>query len=222
MKNPRPKLFKTALVTLILALFATCLVQATSAQVSGNTIVRVQPSTNAPRVGEAFIVSVTIENVQNLYGLDVTLRWNDSVLQFQSLDLRLAVESHPDGVLHEDSNTEIYIVENEASGAEYHLVATSVGPASSFNGSGTIVNINFKAISIGHSALELETELADHPAPEEPANFIEHTDVPGSVESTENQNHEPSGTDWLIPILVALAIIVLIIVIVAIVYSRKR
>jgi hypothetical protein len=219
-KNSSYRLFKTALVMLLVGSSALHLCQVCSSQVSGNTVVRVQPSMYTARVNETFSVSVTIESVQNLYGLDITLRWNSSVLQFQNVDLRLGVESHSDGVLHEDSNTEIYIAENEPSEAEYHLAATAVGPASSFNGSGTVFRINFKATSVGRSSLELETELADRPPLGETANLIEHTTVPGSVESAENDLSEPTGLDWPILILVAIAVIVLAIGV--IIYSRKR
>jgi ABC-type Na+ efflux pump permease subunit len=219
-KNSSYRLFITALVMLLVASSALHLCQVCSSQVSGNAVVRVQPATTAVRVDETFSVNVTVESVQNLYGLDVTLRWNSSVLQFQSVDLRLGVESHPDGVLHEDSNTEIYIAENEASEAEYRLAATAVGPASSFNGSGTVFRINFKATTLGRSTLELETELADRPPLGETSNLIEHTTVLGSVESTANGISEPTGLDWLILILIAMAVIVLAIGV--IVYLRKR
>jgi hypothetical protein len=216
-----PDLSKTVVLTLILVLLSIFLVQSASSQVDSNTIVRTQPSTSTPQVGETFTVSIIIENVQNLYGIDLALSWNDTVLQFQSADLRLGVESHPDGVLHEDSNTEIYIVENEALKAEYQLVATSVGPASSFNGSGTIININFKAITIGHSALDLETELADRQLGGTSMD-IEHTDVDGSIESTENGVIEPTNTNWLTPIIIVLIIVALILVATALIYFRKR
>jgi len=207
-KDPFCRLSKAASVMLLLGLFVICLLQVGSSQAQGNTVVRVQPSKTAVRVGEAFSVSVVIESVENLYGLDVMLRWNGSAVQFQSVDIRLGVESHPDGVLHEDSGAEIYVAENNASEAEYHLAATAVGPASSFNGSGTVFSVRFKAISAGLSPLELETELADHPRPGGTANMIEHADVAGSVESEENDSSVPIGTDWLILILVAIAVVV--------------
>jgi len=220
MKNSSRRLFMTALVTLLFCSSTLHVCQVCSAQSSGNTAVRVQPSTTTVRVDETFSVSVTVESVQNLFGLDVILRWNSSVLQFQNVDLRLGVESHSDGVLHEGSNTEIYIAENAASEAEYHLAATAVAPASSFNGSGTVFRIDFKAISVGRSPLELETELADRPPPGETANLIEHATVPGSVESGENGSSKPTGLDWIIPILIAITVIVLTIGV--IVYLRKR
>ena len=220
MKNSCSRSLKAVLFMLTLGLSTVCFLQVASSQVSGNTIVKVQPSETEVRVGETFSISVVIESVENLYGLDVTLRWNSSVLEFQSVDLHLGVESHPGGVLHEDSGAEIYIAENNASEAEYVLAATSVGPASSFNGSGTVFSISFKAMGAGQSSLDLETELADHPSSGGTANLIEHTVVRGSVESDENGSDEPIGADWLVLVLVIVAVIVSVVGIIF--FFRKR
>ena len=123
--------------------------------------------------------------MQNLYGLDVTLDWNASALQFLNANLRLGVESHPDGVLHEiPPNANIDIVENNASQdiGEYTLVATSVADAPPFSGSGNIATITFKVTGTGHSQLNLATQLADYNP--SGSNFIAHTDLNGSVNST--------------------------------------
>ena len=205
---------------LVLGLSTVCFLQVASSQVSGNTIVKVQPSETEIRVGETFSISVVIESVENLYGLDLTLRWNSSVLEFQSVDLRLGVESHPSGVLHEDLGSEIYVAENNAAEAEYSLAATSVSPASSFNGSGTVFSISFKAVGIGNSSLELETELADRPLAGGTANLIDHAVAGGSAESGENGTGEPIGTDWLFLILVVVAVAVSVAGIVF--FFRKR
>ena len=235
MRKTYPELSKTVALTLILVLLSLYLVQAASPQVANNTIVRAQPSTSNPQVGETFTVSVTIENVQKLYGIDMALSWNDSVLQVVSVDLRLGLETHSDGVLHGnrlnyDVDTvvsgDIYVIEENVLG-EYSLTALTIGSVP-FSGSGTIVNITFKAITIGYSTLDLhsptdpETKLAEYPQPgEQSSNYIEHTDVDGSIESTENGVVEPN-TDWLTPIVIALIIVALILVISALFYFRKR
>lgn len=220
MKNSCSASLKAVLFMLVLGVSTVCFLQVASSQVSGNTIVKVQPSVTVVRVGETFSTSVVIESVKNLYGLDVTLRWNSSVLEFQSVDLRLGVESHPGGVLHEDLGSEIYVAENNASEAEYSLAATSVSPASSFNGSGTVFGITFKAVGIGNSSLELETELADRPLAGGTANLIDHDVVGGSVELGEQDSGELIGADLLVLILVVLAVAVSVAGIVF--FFRKR
>ena len=228
MRTPHPKLSKTITLTLILFLLSLYLVQAASPQVSNDTIVKAQPSTNNPRVGETFTVSVIIENVENLYGIDAALSWNDSVVQVQSVDLRLGVESHSDGVLHGNRlnydietvvSGDIYVSEENLLGS-YSLTALTIG-SSAFSGSGTIVNITFKALAIGQSTLDLETELGEYPQSGEPSTLIPHTDVDGSIESTESGVIQPN-TDWLTPIVIVLVIVALVLVVSALIYFRKR
>ncbi|MCW3996768.1 MAG: cohesin domain-containing protein [Candidatus Bathyarchaeota archaeon] len=139
-------------------------VEPVSAQSS--TVIKVESSTASPMVGQTFIVTVRIENVQNLYGIDVTLNWDSSVLQAINVDLRVGVESFADGVLHQSSNSpSLFVGENNLtqSNGQYRLVAVSTSPAPSFNGSGNIVKITFKALRIGSSALSLQSDLSDYP-----------------------------------------------------------
>jgi hypothetical protein len=185
MKNPYSTKLQSVALALIFGLLALFLIHATLSQAASSTIVKVVPSSNTPRLGETFTINITIVNVQNLYGVDITLRWNASVLQVLNVNSRLGVESHPDGVLHEVlPNAEIEVAEDSLSQTtgEYHIVATSVGPAAPFSGSGNVAIITFNVTSLGHSGLDLQTELADYPSSGEHANLIEHTDAPGSVD----------------------------------------
>lgn len=188
MKNPYSSITKIFLLLSVctLLLFSA---QAVSAQ---NTTVKVEPSTTTPIVGETLTVNITIRNVQNLFGLNVTLSWNNSVLQLTNVDLKLGVSSYPDGVLHGnrlnyDSDSlisgDIYVEEIKLSGY-YELVAQTIGQATaSFTGSGTIATLMFNVTSLGRSTLKLETELADKPpAGGDPANFIPHDDVSSTID----------------------------------------
>jgi len=185
MKKPQPPQLQRIMFAVVFALIALFPIQAVSVQAANGTTISAIPSASTLAIGETFTVNVTISNVQNLYALDVMLRWNASVLQVLNVDSRLGVESHPDGVLHEISpNAEIEVIEDNVSQeiGEYHVVATSVNPAPSFSGNGNIAIITFNVTSLGHSGFEFEeTELADYPASGETANLIEHTTVAGSV-----------------------------------------
>ena len=209
---------------LVFALLTFCAVQVAHAQVSGKTVAKAEPSTNTSRVGETFTVSITIADVENLYGLDVSLRWNASVIEALGTDARLGVESHPGGVLHEISpNADIYLAQDNLTQAEYNLVATSVNPAPPFSGNGTIVNITFKAISLGQSSLDLETELADYPQPGEPSNLIQHTDIGGSIAVVASETpSETPDSGWLIPIAGGLIVLFLVLAAFALVYFKRR
>jgi len=176
-KKPFCTIPKTAIILLTTcALLAIFPIGAVLAQ---TTTVKVQPSNSAPSVGMTFTVDITISNVQNLYGVDVSLTWNKDILRIVSASSQLGVESHPGGVLHES----VYVAEDSMSQqtGTYNLVAVSEGSAAAFSGSGKIVTLTFTVVHAGHSELTLVTELADHPAPGENSNFITHTDLSSSV-----------------------------------------
>jgi hypothetical protein len=149
---------------------------------SGTTIVRVEPRRNIADVGETFSVNITINEVRNLYGIDLKLQWNASILRLVRVDVQLGVESHPDGVLHED----IWVAKNETNNdvGSYWLAATSykgngdVSPPS-FNGSGNIIITTFNVTSRGNTKLSLETTLADKPLTGETASPIPHKTLDG-------------------------------------------
>ena len=184
MRTPCPLKPQLIMLTLLFGLFVLFPIQAASVQAATGTTVSVIPSGSTAILGETFTVNITISNVQNLYGVDITFSWNASVLQVLNVNSRLGVESHSDGVLHEQlPNSPIEILEDSLSPeiGEYHIAATSVSPASSFSGSGNVAIITFNVTSLGQAGFGLESELADQPVSGEHANFIEHTDSIGNV-----------------------------------------
>jgi hypothetical protein len=179
--------------TQILTLIVTCTflvfvsVQAANAQVSSITVVNVVPAQNVVRVGDILKVNITISNVQNLYGVDLTLNWNNSALQLLKVNDLLGVESYPNGVLHETQSYPIQIAVNETSQAtgEHQVVATSQGEAAPFSGTGTIAILTFNVTSAGQSSLSVLSELADHPAVGETnSEPIAHSDIGSVVNAT--------------------------------------
>jgi hypothetical protein len=128
-------------------------------------------------------VVIKISNVQNLFGVDVTINWNPAVLSVISATSQLGVESHIGGVLHETSNYPIEVVDDNSkqSTGQYHLLATSTGSASPFSGSGTIATLTFRVTNPGSTGLALTSELSDHPAAGGTANLIDHADTADSV-----------------------------------------
>jgi hypothetical protein len=200
-----------AVAAVVLIVFSAALSTAWLVHGAARTVVAVKPSAVSPQVGEAFTVNITVSDVENLYALDVLLTWNASILRVQSVQTLLGVESHSGGVLHETlPDAAVYIVENNISqeAGEYHLVATSVAPAPSFNGSGTIATITFTVLSTGRTALILSSELADYNP--EGSNPINHEDVSGTVEALIPE----------FPATFALTVLMLVTATVALVYAR--
>ena len=171
---------KTICLMLILVLLAVCSINAVYA---AGTTVKAEASASQPKIGDTLTVNITINNVQNLYGVDVSFSWNTQVLKLIDAQSMLGVETHPDGVLHESGTDTILVAEDSASqdAGEYTLTATSVGSAPAFSGSGTIATLTFNVTSAGATDLNVESELADHPASGQNSNFIDHTDTADSV-----------------------------------------
>lgn len=168
---------KTVGFVLVCSLLAISPVSSASAQ---GATVKAQPSTTSPMVNSTFTVDITVSGVQNLYALSVSLVWNPTVLRVMSATSLLGVESHPDGVLHEN----ITVVEEGASqGGAYQLVAYSQIPAVAFSGSGKIATLSFDVLRASHSDLTLETQLWDGPAVVGLGNSISHSDSSSAVDA---------------------------------------
>ncbi len=132
-----------------------------SAAQAASMTVRGDASSDQPIVSDTLTVTLKISNAQNLFGVDVTLEWNPSVLKFVSASPMLGVESHSGGVLHESASYPIEVGDNSHTEASYHLLATSTGSdTSSFNGDGTIAVVTFKVVGAGSAGLDLYVELA--------------------------------------------------------------
>lgn len=182
---------------------------------SSATVVKVEPHSSTASVGESFTVNITVTDVQNLFGLEVTLYWNKSVLDISGVDVRLGIETHPDGVLHEP----LFIAKNETIQGEgkYQLIATSTGQTtSSFNGGGNIARIIFKVINVGSSELNLGTKLASKPPPSGVSSPIDHTTIDGFF-GPQAPEQPPSIWPYIIILVVIIAALIG-----AIVIYRKR
>jgi hypothetical protein len=163
------------------------LIRTSLVQASQETVVEVLPNEISADVGQSFAINVTVLDVQNLYGLDVTVDWNSSVLQLANIDVRLG-HTDTDGVLYNSSSTSSpYIAVNSTLGNQYEIAATSEAPAPSFNGTGNIVRITFKVIGSGYSSIDLESQLYDYPPPDREPRIslpIQHSTVGGQFTTT--------------------------------------
>ena len=147
------------------------------------TVVRVVPETLefGPEdvVGEEFTVAVVVENVTDLYGLDIQFSWNTTYLEYVSHTATIPVEDYPDavdpspyaGLLHEPGmkikdEVDEAGVPGAMPGTMYWLSYTSMAPAPSFEGNGTAFTMTFKVKSQPKVDVEIPlhfvaTDLAD-------------------------------------------------------------
>jgi len=181
MKPPsQTKIRKLSVFIVLIALLLTYhLILTSKAQNLGQTIVKVEPSTISVDKSEECTVNITVIDVQNLYGVEVVVRWNASLLRLISVDIRVGVESHPDGILYKP-----FINGTQENIGEYLIWATSYNPALPFNGSGNIIRMTFQAIDNGESIIDLETKLYDYPPPDRVPREslpIPHTTLDGTI-----------------------------------------
>lgn len=185
--------------------------QIASTNASPDTLVKVEPSESIANIGETFTVNITITDVQNLFGIEVTLHWDSSILQMMGADVRLGVESYPDGVLHEPFWKNETIQEGK-----YQLVGISTGRETpSFNGTGNVLRVTFNVTDVGSCELNLEAELADKPPVGGVSSPIAHTTTDGFF-----GRKSPEQPAW--PYIVIIIVAVMAVVITAIAVYRKR
>lgn len=122
---------------------------------------------------ETFSVDVTITNVTDMYGWEFKLYWNNALLNCTGAQI------HVLGIWSENMFTAGEGIENgyNATHGRYWKALTALNPATSFNGSTTIVTLTFRALATGTSPLTLQdTKISDSEA-----NAISHTTADGSV-----------------------------------------
>lgn len=144
------------------------------AYATATTVIYVDPSSvSGVAPNGQFTVSVKIANVTNLYGFDIKFSWNPAILKHVSHQAKVPVETYSDGVLHEPY-LPVRDTVNDASGT-YSVAFSSMAPAPSFNGSGTVFTITFKVLAYGKSALAFTSvKLAGYGVPPPPIPFESH------------------------------------------------
>jgi hypothetical protein len=128
-------------------------------------------------VGETVAISVILsEEVENLYGFDIQLKWDTATLEYISHVVMAPVESYSQGVLNDPTFS--LKDEVDSSAGTCWIACSSMPPAEPFSGNGVFLTITFKVLSTSN---EKQVQLvsatlsddAGHPIvhqnPEEPA-----------------------------------------------------
>jgi hypothetical protein len=214
MKNPIKLVIFAVLVCVLISI---CFVNSALAQ---STLVRAEASTSQPRVGDTLTINIKISDAQDLFGVDVTLNWNPSVLTLVSATPQLGVESHTGGVLHESSSYPVDVVNNDASESdgEYHLLATSTGSTTpAFTGAGTMATVTFTVASTGTTGLALNdvelSQLASDGTIDlvNPSTSVDSvTPVGSSISSTPTASVSPTVPELSTPTILLLLIVLAI------------
>jgi hypothetical protein len=119
------------------------------------TLVRVYPPSGCFQAGDTFAVQVRIEDVTDLYGLDIRLAFDPDLLQVVEAQVLPATEllSPPWFIAYN-------LVDNQAGTIMY--VVALLSPHPPVSGSGAIFSFHFEAVQDGTAAVEIpEQWLSD-------------------------------------------------------------
>jgi len=131
------------------------------AEANSTVKVHIEPANATADVGEYYTISVKVDNVTDLYGFGIKFRWGAAVLKYVSHTVTVPVETYPDGVLHKPVFKVKDEVDETAGIGTCEVAASSIGE-SSFNGSGTILNMTFQVLRTGECDIYfVSTDLSD-------------------------------------------------------------
>lgn len=103
-----------------------------------------------------------IENVSNLYSLDIQFSWDPTLLEYVSHTVKSPVEDYPNGILH--APVWRVIDEVKTTARTYRIAETSLALAEAFNSpnaNATVFNMTFNVKKVGAYVLSLDAvELA--------------------------------------------------------------
>jgi hypothetical protein len=180
-----------AMLALVCGLLFAAPLQFVKSQSATITFLNTAPSQTTLGIGQTLTVNITITNVENLYAVDLTLDWNSTVLHLVNAKLNLGTSSVPGGgVLYgspvSDSPTPggVYANTSLSTESEFHLIASSEAPAPSYNGTGTIATLTFNVTALGHSDINLLSDITDHPEAGETSEEIIHFDYSNAINAT--------------------------------------
>ncbi|MGD8545515.1 MAG: cohesin domain-containing protein [Candidatus Bathyarchaeota archaeon] len=124
---------------------------------SSPTSIMVSPVSDEGLLGEFLIVNITVDDVTDLYLWMFRLRWNSTVLQFNSINEEPFLEKDggsTSGIMLTPSN----ISEINDAGRIDEAACTLIGVVPGVNGTGTIATLNFTCLSMGGTSLEFWME----------------------------------------------------------------
>jgi len=124
----------------------------------------------------------------NLYGLDVQMSWDPTILEYVDHTVMIPVEEYVDGVLHEPIFT--FKDEIDLMKGTYWLARASIYPADVFNnpdGNSTVLTMTFRVVRQGECDISIESKLGypkSYPGFEDANAAIPHWDISGRFQTS--------------------------------------
>jgi len=181
------KTLQTLMVTavLIMSTFAILSMQIQCA-IAADSSVEIIPHTleygpgNA--IGQEFIIEAYVNNVTDLYGIDLQFTWDPEYLLYLNHTAHITKDTYPDGILW----TTGMFVKNEANATAgtYWVAYACMDPAPAFNGTGIAFDMAFRIIKqpmYPDPDVTLTLELTSTSLPDKGGNPIPHDKYSGTV-----------------------------------------
>ena len=124
--------------------------------IASPTSIEVVPTSLEQEPGDSFVVNITVSDMTDLYLWMFRLRWNNTVLQLNSIDEGPFLQDQGDtsGIwLSPPTISEINIA-----GRIDEATCALLGSVPGVDGNGTIATLNFTCLSLGDSTLEFWEE----------------------------------------------------------------
>lgn len=147
-------------IGLVLVLLATLLLGVSSARAfaaQNTAVVHPDPLSVGMRSGEEKEISIAVENVKNLYGIEFQIRFDPKIVQVQDADKSKAGVQVAIGDWLQDG----FVAANEVDNSKgtISFAATLLNPAPALDGDGIVATINFRGKGDGTSALKLSKAI---------------------------------------------------------------
>jgi len=166
---------KISLAFITFLLFASMAINLNTVKSSGeetlvyldpSEILDLPPSTN-------FTLALKIANVTDLFGFDIQVKWDPTLIGYVSHTVKVPVEDYPDGILHEPFMQLKNVIDESASipdaepGTMGWFAYAIMPGAATFNGTGIAVELTFHVEGVGSCWIEIvKSDLSDHiPSP---------------------------------------------------------
>jgi LysM repeat protein len=161
----------------------------TSAAVSeaaqGSAQVSLAPASATINVGETIAVDIRISNVSNLFGVDVRLSYDATVLEVVDANSLVPGVQIAPGNFPDISGGQGFVAENSVTDGAIGYAMTLLSPAPPVSGSGTLATITFRGKGAGTSAVSFTSVLLSDPSANQiPATWSNGTITVGAAPPT--------------------------------------
>lgn len=148
---------KAVVHTLLLFVITTFLIGLPGVARASPASIEVVPASLEQLPGDSFLVNITVNDVTDLYLWMFRLRWNNTVLQLNSIEEGPLLQNEGDtsGIWLSPNVT---ISEINAAGRIDEATCSLLGPVPGVEGNGTVATLNFTCLSLGDSTLEFWEE----------------------------------------------------------------